>query len=58
MNAYQKRKASIREEAIEWQGECSRIDMSWGEIAYWNHYFTKQAKRYGLTREFLENGII
>lgn len=58
MNGYKKRKAAAREKAITWQHEFDEKCLSYGEIAYWQDYFTKQAKRYGLTQEFRENGII
>jgi hypothetical protein len=31
--------------------------MSWGELAYWQEYFEKLGKRYGLLTEFRENCI-
>ena len=58
MNEYQKRKAAARERAIEWQAEFPEHNYSWGELAYYGAYFTKQARKYGLTAEFRENGII
>lgn len=58
MGTYQKRKAAVREEAVLWQAEASGQDMSWGELAASCEYFARLAKRYGLVREFKENGII
>lgn len=58
MGTYQKRKAAAREEAIRWQADFPEQDISWGELASAGDYFTKLARRYGLVREFRENGII
>lgn len=58
MNKYQIRKAAARNRAIAWQEEFNENCFSWGELSYWNSYFTRLAKRYGLTNEFRENGII
>ena len=58
MNTYQKGKARAREEAIEWQMDFGNHNYSWGELAEYGCYFEQLAKRYGLVREFKENGII
>lgn len=58
MNEYQKRKNAAREKAIAWQADFENHNYSWGELAEWGDYFTRLAKRYGLTEEFRENGII
>lgn len=55
---YQKRKEAARQEAIDWQHDFPNHNYSYGEIAYWCAYFEELAKRYGLTEEFKENGII
>jgi len=57
-NTYQIKKYEIRQQAIEWQNNFKNHNYSWGELAEWGDYFTKQAKRYGLIKEFKENGII
>lgn len=54
---YQKRKEELREEAIEWQASLSAWCPSYGELAYCYEYFEKLGRRYGLLREFRENGI-
>lgn len=56
-NKYQIKKYEIREQAIEWQNDFSNHNYSWGELAEWGDYFRKMGKRYGLLREFKENGI-
>ena len=57
-NTYQKLKNKAREEAIEWQRDFENHNYYWSELADWSEHFTKLAKRYGLTKEFKENGII
>lgn len=54
---YQKRKAEVREEAIEWQADFGEHNYSYGELAYFEDYFRRLGKRYGLLREFKENAI-
>ena len=58
MNTYQKNKEKAREKAIEWQRDFENHNYSWGELAYYQNYFEKLAKRYGLVEEFRENAII
>jgi len=52
---YQKRKAEVREEAIEYS--YSEEELSYAELADKNDYFEKMGKRYGLLKEFRENAI-
>ena len=58
MNAYQRAKENARNKAIEWQSDFGNHNYSYGELAYYGDYFYALAKRYGLVREFKENGII
>ena len=58
MNKYQKRKEKTRNEAIDWQADFANHNYSYGELAYFSDYFETKARRYGLVREFRENGII
>ena len=57
MNKYQKAKERAREEAIQWQFDFDSRCYSWGELAYFQDYFEKLGRRYGLLKEFKENGI-
>lgn len=57
MSKYYEKQAEIREQAIEWQNDFGNHNYSWGELAYYSDYFYKYGKRYGLLREFKENGI-
>ena len=54
---YQNCKALLRDTAIEWQSNFGRCAYSWGELAKWQDFFETYGKRYGLLREFRENGI-
>ena len=68
MNKYQKEKEKTRNEAIAWQADFANHNYSYGELFYsldyfgtmfyFLDYFEKKARRYGLVKEFKENGII
>ena len=58
MNAYQREKENARNKAVEWQRGFCDHDYSYGELAYYGEFFDRLARRYGLVREFRENGII
>ena len=58
MNKYQQQKERAREKAIEWQHEVSVMFYDWQTMAEAGAYFEKLGKRYGLLKEFIENGII
>ena len=48
----------LREFAIDWQSDFPRFTYSWGSLADWGGFFEEYGKKYGLLREFRENGII
>lgn len=58
MTKYQIEKEKARQEAIEWQNDFDSHNYSWSELAFFGEYFSRLAKRYGLVKEFRENGII
>ena len=58
MKTYRERKEAAREQAIEFQLSHGDHSYSWGELATLGSYFEKMGKRYGLLKEFRENGII
>ena len=58
MNAYQMAKEKARNKAVEWQRGFCNQNYSYSELADWEDYFSRLAKRYGLVKEFRENGII
>lgn len=57
LNKYKEKKEKVRKEAIEWQ-KFAYHNYSYGELAYYQNYFEKEAKKFGLIKEFRENGII
>ena len=58
MNRYQKQKEVVRQEAINYQIEKMGVSMSYAELYEAQQYFEKLGKRYGLLREFRENGVL
>ena len=54
---YAERKQKAREEAIGWQINDRELDMSWTDLVFWSNYFNNLGRRYGLLKEFRENGI-
>lgn len=44
--------------AIDWQRQASEESLSYGELADFQSYFETLAKKFNLTEEFKENGII
>ena len=57
--SYQERKEEARNAAIEYQNTYSDgVIYTWSEVAEIGAKFERLAKRYGLIREFKENGII
>lgn len=58
MNKYQRAKQRARNKAIEWQHETGNQNYSYGELVYYQNYFSRLGRAYGLTKEFRENGII
>ena len=58
MTQYAINKQRARDKAIMWQSMFGENSYSWGELLRFSDYFTKVGKRYGLLREFRENGII
>lgn len=57
VKTYQQCKEEAREQAIEWQREFENQNYSWSELADWAVHFERLGKRYGLLKEFKENGI-
>lgn len=56
---YQIGKATARQQAIDWQRSfCEGRSYTWSEVFEFTAHFTKLGKRYGLLKEFRENGII
>lgn len=53
-----KTKAEARQVAIDFQAWSSVKALSYGELANYQHHLTVLAKRFGLVKEFRENGVI
>lgn len=47
-----------RQYAIDWSKWVGDQNLSYGELAEWQATFILLANRYGLRKEFKENGII
>ena len=56
--SYYERKGKVRQEAIDWQLDFENHNYSWYDLMIYGDYFYKLGKRYGLLKEFKENGII
>lgn len=54
---YAERKENARQIAIDWQLNESDYPYSYGGLAILTDYFYRLGKRFGLLREFRENGI-
>lgn len=57
MNKYRRGKEVAREAAITWQQEFADHDYSWSELLEFQERFRTLAQRFGLIKEFRENGI-
>jgi len=53
-----KTKEEAKTMAIDYQNWASEQSMSYGELAEYQNYFEKLGKKFGLKKEFKENGII
>jgi len=56
-NNYRERQSYLVELAKDWQLNFSYYEWSYGELAAIQNWFYENAKRYGLVKEFKENGI-
>ena len=54
---YARKKAFARQEAIDWQNDFAEHNYSYGELCEFAEHFEKLGRRYGLLKEFRENGI-
>jgi len=53
-----KTKEEARQKAVDFQGWVSEENLSYSELADFNVYFEELARRFNLSDEFKENGII
>ena len=58
MTSYKRGKEAARETAINWQADFSSHNYSYSELAVFQDVFFRLGRKYGLLREFRENGII
>lgn len=58
MTQYQIEKEKVRQKAIEWQHAFNNKSISFDDLVYIGEHLEKLAYRYGLIKEFKENGII
>lgn len=58
MNYYKRKKEELRAEAIQFQLEHQEKHLSWWDIADYTQTLEERAKKYGLVKEFKENGIL
>ena len=54
---YEIKKEMVRQKAIDWKNDFCNHNYSYGELAEFGYYFEKLGRRYGLLKEFRENGI-
>lgn len=55
---YKQLKNEARQKAIDMQNDIADKALSWWDVSQLGDYFEKLGKRYGLLKEFRENGII
>ena len=53
-----KTREEARDHAIQWQHWMGTQNLSWGEIAEWQDYFTLLGNQFNLIEEFKDNGIL
>ncbi len=53
-----KTEEEARQQAIDWQSNFSNKSMSWQEVMDAGEHFEKVAKKFKLTNEFKEEGIL
>lgn len=54
---YKIKKEKARRIAIDWQFNFANRSHSWQYCTIWQHRFERIGRKYGLLREFRENGI-
>jgi hypothetical protein len=51
-------KEEARQFAVDYQNWASEENMYYSDLLVWSEYFDKIGRKFGLLREFKENGII
>ena len=57
ITTYATKKAVARQKAIDWQKDVANHNYSYGELCEFVMHYEKLGRRYGLLKEFRENGI-
>ena len=57
-NTYQEKKKNLRCLAVDWQLDFGQYSWSYAELAQVSDFFYTNGRRYGLIKEFKENGIL
>ena len=57
-SGYHAYKEELTEIARKWQEDFSRFNYDYRQLAGWGAFFEEYGKKYGLLREFRENGIL
>ena len=55
---YEDKKVLLQAFAQDWQLKNPEMFYSWQDLSDWGAFFEEYGKKYGLLREFRENGII
>ena len=55
---YAEKQNAFRDIAIKWQNDFYKWCYTWQDVAEYGEFFETYGKRYGLLKEFRENGII
>ena len=59
IRGYYERQERLRSFAKDWQKAFQDlVSMSWEEVLWYSNFFEVYGRKYGLLREFKENGII
>lgn len=54
---YQSRKASVESTGIDWSNSGDTTGLFYSDLALIGDWFYRNGKRYGLLRDFVENGL-
>ena len=55
---YKEKKEKARQFAMNWQNNFYKMTYDWQAVIQWNERWQKIGRKYGLVKEFKENGVI
>lgn len=58
LSNYERKQAILRDFAIQWQYDFSEFAYSYSDLVMYGDFFREYGRKYGLIREFQENGIL